>query len=120
MAPRSQLEITTQSVLRLVKEEASYHNELKEQTNRIQRLETHENTDADDENQEYTLRQERLALEETKKVLPTLKQKIDDSIAKLESLLTEEGQKGAESNVELINAGKEAIAKARTAEREIA
>ncbi|KAK1141473.1 hypothetical protein N8T08_009013 [Aspergillus melleus] len=118
MAPRSQLEITTQSVLRLVKEEASYHNELKEQTNRIQRLETQENTD--DENQEYTLRQERLALEETKKVLPTLKQKIDDSIAKLDSLLTEEGQKGAESNVELINAGKEAIAKARTAEREIA
>ncbi|KAH8425585.1 putative tubulin-specific chaperone Rbl2 [Aspergillus melleus] len=118
MAPRSQLEITTQSVLRLVKEEASYHNELKEQTNRIQRLETQENTG--DENQEYTLRQERLALEETKKVLPTLKQKIDDSIAKLESLLTEEGQKGAESNVELINAGKEAIAKARTAEREIA
>ncbi|PLB47080.1 tubulin-specific chaperone Rbl2 [Aspergillus steynii IBT 23096] len=118
MAPRSQLEITTQSVLRLVKEEASYHNELKEQTDRVQRLESQENTD--DENKEYTLRQERLALEETKKVLPTLKQKIDDSIAKLESLLTEEGQKGPESNVELINAAKEAIAKARTAEREIA
>lgn len=56
MAPRSQLEITTQSVLRLVKEEASYHKELKEQADRVQRLETQENTD--DENKEYTLRQE--------------------------------------------------------------
>lgn len=55
MAPRSQLEITTQSVLRLIKEEASYHNELKQQTERVQRLETQE---TDDENKEYTLRQE--------------------------------------------------------------
>lgn len=30
---------------------------------------------------------QRLALEETKKVLPSLKQKIDEAVAKLESLL---------------------------------
>ncbi|KAI2943451.1 hypothetical protein CBS147322_8385 [Aspergillus niger] len=118
MAPRSQLEIATASVERLVKEEASYHRELQQQTERVKKLESQEG--GDDENREYTLRQERLALEETKKVLPTLKQKIEDAIAKLNSLLVEEGKKGSESNVEHINAAKEAIAKARTAEREIA
>ncbi|KAF7158601.1 hypothetical protein CNMCM5623_003661 [Aspergillus felis] len=118
MAPRSQLEIATSSVERLVKEEASYHRELQQQTERIQKLESQQA--GDDENQEYMLKQERLALEETKKVLPNLKQKIDEAVAKLESLLAEEGKKGLESNVEQITAGKEAIAKAKTAKREIA
>ncbi|EAU29851.1 conserved hypothetical protein [Aspergillus terreus NIH2624] len=117
MAPRSPLEIATASVQRLVKEEASYHRELQQQTERIKRLESET---GDDENREYMLKQERLALEETKNVLPSLKQKIEESIAKLDSLLVEEGQKGSESNVEHINAAKEAIAQARTAEREIA
>ncbi|KAK9596103.1 hypothetical protein V6Z92_002588 [Aspergillus fumigatus] len=118
MAPRSQLEIATSSVERLVKEEASYHRELQQQTERIQKLESQE--PGEDENREYMLKQERLALEETKKVLPSLKQKIDEAVAKVESLLAEEGKKGPESNVEQITAGKEAIAKAKTAKREIA
>ncbi|PWY70435.1 tubulin-specific chaperone Rbl2 [Aspergillus heteromorphus CBS 117.55] len=117
MAPRSPLEIATASVQRLVKEEASYHRELQDQTARVKKLESQEG--GDDENREYTLRQERLAVEETKKVLPTLKQKIEDAIAKLDSLLIEEGKKGPESNVEQITAAKEAIAQARKAEREI-
>jgi tubulin-specific chaperone A len=33
---------------------------------------------------------------------------------------TEEGRKGPESSIEQLNAGKDAISKARTAEREIA
>ncbi|RAK95186.1 putative tubulin-specific chaperone Rbl2 [Aspergillus ibericus CBS 121593] len=118
MAPRSQLEIVTASVLRLVKEEASYHRELQQQKERIKKLESQESEE--DENREYTLNQEHRALEETKNVLPSLKQKIEDAIAKLNSLLVEEGKKGSESNVEHINAAKDAIAKARTAEREIA
>ncbi|KAF7115366.1 hypothetical protein CNMCM5793_002182 [Aspergillus hiratsukae] len=118
MAPRSQLEIATASVERLVKEEASYHRELQQQTERIQKLESQEA--GEDENREYMLKQERLALEETKKVLPSLKQKIDEAVANLESLLIEEGKKGSESNVDQITAGKEAIAKAKTAKREIA
>lgn len=56
MAPRSQLEIHTASVLRLVKEEASYHRELKDQAERVQKLEAQ--TGNDDENREYTLKQE--------------------------------------------------------------
>ncbi|KAL4863743.1 hypothetical protein BDV12DRAFT_189469 [Aspergillus spectabilis] len=118
MAPRSQLEIATASVQRLIKEEASYRRELEQQKGRIQKLEAQD--PSEDENREYLLRQERLALEETERIFPTLKQKIEETIAKLSSLLVEEGKKGAESNVEQINAAKDAIAKARTAEREIA
>lgn len=55
MAPRSQLEIFTSSVQRLTKEEASYHSEIKQQTERVQKLEAQED---DDENREYTLNQE--------------------------------------------------------------
>jgi tubulin-specific chaperone A len=60
MAPRTQLEITTSSVIRLVKEEASYHNELQQQAERIKKLEA-DTTDGD-ENREYTLKQEVCAL----------------------------------------------------------
>lgn len=56
MAPRSQLEITTSSVIRLVKEEASYHNELIQQGERIKKLESAQG--GEDENQEYLLKQE--------------------------------------------------------------
>ena len=56
MAPRSQLEIATASVQRLVKEEASYHRELQQQTERIKKLESQEGDE--DENREYTLKQE--------------------------------------------------------------
>lgn len=76
-----------------------------------------------------------MALEETKKVLPSLKKKLVDTIISLEALIVsllppvwmeyadlvqiEEGKKGSESNVEHITAAKEAIAKAKTAEREV-
>jgi tubulin-specific chaperone A len=56
MAPRSQLEITTSSVIRLVKEEASYHNELIQQEARIKKLEGAQA--GEDENQEYMIKQE--------------------------------------------------------------
>lgn len=55
MAPRSQLEIFTSSVQRLTKEEASYHGEIKQQTERVRKLEAQEDGD---ENREYTLNQE--------------------------------------------------------------
>ncbi|KAJ5473582.1 hypothetical protein N7475_003148 [Penicillium sp. IBT 31633x] len=117
MAPRSQLEITTSSVIRLVKEEASYHKELQQQTERIKKLEA--DTAGGDENREYTLKQEHMSLEETKKVLPSLKQKIVQAVANLEALIIEEGKKGMDSNVEHITAAKDAISQAKTAEREI-
>jgi len=48
----------------------------------------------------------------------SLDKKISDAIAKLESLLAEEGQKGSESNMEQIKAAKDAITKAKAAIRE--
>lgn len=54
--PRSQLEITTSSILRLVKEESSYHNEIQQQEERLAKLEKGEGDD--DENREYMLKQE--------------------------------------------------------------
>lgn len=77
-----------------------------------------------------------MALEETKKVLPSLNQKIVDSVKELEALIvsahyvlpqntivmlillqSEESQKGTEGNAAHITAAQEAIAKAKTAER---
>ncbi|KAJ5178812.1 tubulin-specific chaperone Rbl2 [Penicillium capsulatum] len=117
MAPRSPLEITTSSVIRLVKEEASYHRELEQQVARVKKIEASQG--GDDENQEYLMRQEQLALEETKKVMPTLKKKLADTVAELDALIVEEGKKGSDSNVAHITAAKEAIAQAKTAEREV-
>ncbi|CAI7635023.1 unnamed protein product [Penicillium bialowiezense] len=117
MAPRTQLQITTSSVVRLVKEEASYHKELEHQVERVKRVEAE--TAGDDENREYLLKQENLALEETKKVFPTLRQQIKQTVANLDALIIEEGKKGSESSVEDITAAKDAIAQAKIAQREI-
>ena len=60
MAPPTPLAITTSSVRRLVKEEASYHTELAQQEGRLQRTEAQasSNTSGGDENLEYQIRQE--------------------------------------------------------------
>lgn len=55
MAP-SQLAISTSSLQRLVKEEASYHKELESQKKRIADLE--KSTDDEDGNREFKLKQE--------------------------------------------------------------
>jgi tubulin-specific chaperone A len=121
MAPPTPLTIATASVQRLVREEASYHRELQQQEQRIKRLEAEQTPpgEDDDGNREYMLKQERRALEETKAVFPTLKQKISDAIVKLEHLLAEEGSKGMESDVSQIDAAKEAVSKAKTVVREV-
>jgi hypothetical protein len=55
MAPPSPLAIATSSVQRLVKEETSYHKELKNQEARLEKL---VNSTEEDENAEYQLKQE--------------------------------------------------------------
>ena len=101
MAPPSRLSIATSSLQRLVKEESSYHKELEQQEARIKKLEQ----GSEDENAEFQLKQEvcrrailkylidiilniqRRALQETKAVFPSLKQRISDALAKLEQEL---------------------------------
>lgn len=58
MAPASPLAIATSSVNRLVKEEASYHRELEEQTKRIAKLESEAGTEDPEGNREYLIKQE--------------------------------------------------------------
>lgn len=55
MPPPSQLVIATSSLQRLVKEEASYHKELAQQEKRLEKALA---STEDDENKEYTLKQE--------------------------------------------------------------
>jgi len=55
MAPPSALAIATGSVQRLVKEETSYHKELKNQETRLEKLVT---STEENENKEYQLKQE--------------------------------------------------------------
>jgi tubulin-specific chaperone A len=55
MAPPSPLVIATGSVQRLVKEETSYHKELKNQEARLEKL---VNSTEENENKEYQLKQE--------------------------------------------------------------
>jgi tubulin-specific chaperone A len=103
MAPPSKLAIATGSVLRLVKEEASYHKEISQQVERIKKLED----STGDENKEYTLKQEvcdyvpstsanydgdqynvqKQALAETRNVLPSMQTRISAALEKLEEAL---------------------------------
>ncbi|EME42504.1 hypothetical protein DOTSEDRAFT_81365 [Dothistroma septosporum NZE10] len=116
MPAPSQLAIATASLNRLVREEASYHKESQHQQDRIFKLETGGN--GDDENAEYTLKQERKALEETKAVMPQLKQKIEEAKAKLEGQLEQDKGPGDQSSSEDITKAKQAVAAALAAIRE--
>lgn len=84
MAP-SQVQISTSVLQRLIKEETSYHKELEQQKARISKIENGEGDDPD--NYEYQMKQERKALEETKAVIPGMREKITNAREKLESLL---------------------------------
>ncbi|EXJ88689.1 tubulin binding cofactor A [Capronia coronata CBS 617.96] len=111
MAP-SQLQIATSSLQRFLKEEASYHKEQEQQEARIAKLEK-EGSGGDDEgedgNQEFRLKQEKRALEETKAIIPTLRERITSTREKLESYLdTATNDEERNKAVEVLKAAKEA------------
>ncbi|KAJ4383682.1 tubulin folding cofactor A [Didymella sp. IMI 355093] len=93
MAPPSRLAVATGSVTRLVKEEASYHKELVQQEERIKKLEASEG----DSNKEYTMRQEKQALQETQNVFPALRIKIEQAVEKLEGELENSKDTGGDA-----------------------
>ncbi|CAK3902443.1 tubulin binding cofactor A [Lecanosticta acicola] len=109
MPAPSQLSISTSALNRLVKEEASYRKEYEDQQARIAKIEA---SDSNDENAEYTLKQERRALEETKAMFPQLKAKIEEAKSKLEARLEQDKGPGDQSSPEDITKAKEAIASA--------
>ncbi|KAF8848442.1 tubulin-specific chaperone-like protein Rbl2 [Acephala macrosclerotiorum] len=92
MAPPSALAIATSSVQRLMKEEASYHKELKNQEARLEKLLA---SKTEDENAEYQLKQERTAIEETKAVFPPLTERLEEALHKLEDKLDAEKSNSA-------------------------
>ncbi|KAF2640147.1 putative tubulin-specific chaperone Rbl2 [Massarina eburnea CBS 473.64] len=116
MAPPSKLGVSTSALQRLVKEEASYHKELEQQQSRITKLEAA----PDEENAEYMLKQERQAIEETKKVLPTVREKITRALEQLEEQLESNKDAGGEASAEDVTKAKNAVAAAKTTLRESA
>jgi len=110
MAPPSALAIATQAVQRLVKEESYYHKEQASQEKRIEKLE--EDIAAGganlDSNAEYVLKQEKTALEETKKVFEPLKERIVKAVGTLEEQIAISESEGVAPAEELTKA-KEAL-----------
>ncbi|USP75089.1 hypothetical protein yc1106_02363 [Curvularia clavata] len=111
MAPPSKLAIATGVVLRLVKEEASYHKEIEQQEARVKKAEANQH----EHNGEYTLKQERQALQETKNVLPGMKIKIEQALEKLQEELENNKDAGGEASTEEVTKAKEAIEKGKAA-----
>ncbi|KAI4814766.1 hypothetical protein E4T44_10697 [Aureobasidium sp. EXF-8845] len=111
MAPPSQLAIATSAVNRLVKEEASYHKELEQQQARIEKL---KQAPSDEENAEWNVKQENRALDETKAMFPELRNRIQESLAKLEHQLAQ----GEQNNSEEVAKAKEVVASAKNAIKE--
>jgi len=94
MPAPSPLAIATSALQRLVKEEASYHKELRQQQARIVKLEAqlqHGDQEGEEGNAEFMLGQEKRAVEETRAVFPGLQKRIDSSIETLETQLESSG-----------------------------
>ncbi|EGX92070.1 tubulin-specific chaperone Rbl2, putative [Cordyceps militaris CM01] len=97
MPAPSPLAITTSSVQRLLKEEASYHKEVTDQEKTVKDLEAKLQAGGADEdgNEAFMVKQNKTAIEQTKAVFEPLKQRIADSVAKLEDQLAAAEQAGA-------------------------
>ncbi|KAH0610049.1 uncharacterized protein LAJ45_07864 [Morchella importuna] len=80
MPPPSALAIKTSSVIRLVKEEASYHKEAAQQKAQVEKLEA-------DGADEYELRQPKKALEETLVMAPAVRKRLASSLELLQMAL---------------------------------
>ncbi|OBT75949.1 hypothetical protein VF21_05808 [Pseudogymnoascus sp. 05NY08] len=117
MPPPSPLAIATSSLQRLVKEEASYYKELEKQEARLKKIE--ESTE-EDENREYTLKQERAAIEETKAVFPTLQQRIGDNLEKLRDQVEKALENPGDKTEEEVVKAKSAIESAEKALKDAA
>ncbi|SZF03008.1 unnamed protein product [Blumeria hordei] len=97
MPPPSSLAIATGALQRLIKEEASYHDELKGQEARLQKL---TNSSDEDGNHDWNIRQERTAIEQTRAVFPSLKQRISEAQANVKRQL-EEGENSGVNEIEV-------------------
>ncbi|GKT55208.1 tubulin-specific chaperone Rbl2 [Colletotrichum tofieldiae] len=113
MAPPSQLTVATLSVTRLLKEEISYEKELIQQKAKVATLEAEikEGKPDEDGNREYMLRQLKLAVEETQKIFPALRTRVEDATVKLEEQIALAESGGA--SPEEVSTAKQALAKGK-------
>lgn len=84
----SKLHIATQALFRLIKEEQSYHKELKQQKQRVERLKADFTNGVNiDENSEYIIRQEERAIAETEAIFSPLHEKIKEGMRSVQEEL---------------------------------
>jgi len=100
-------------VRRLLKEDASYYQELADQEAQVKALEEKiKNGQAStDGNDEFMLKQQKLVVEQTKAVFGPLKQRIEGAIAKLEEQIAEGESSGA--SAEELEQAKEVLAQSK-------
>ncbi|KAL7275015.1 tubulin folding cofactor A [Rhizina undulata] len=107
MPPPSALSIKTSSVVRLIKEEASYHKETVQQKARVEALEKDEAAD------EYELKQQRKVLEETVVMAPAVRKRLAAAIESLELALEEapatESADNKRKAIETVASGKKVL-----------
>ncbi|KAI1333156.1 putative tubulin-specific chaperone Rbl2 [Xylariaceae sp. FL0255] len=123
MPAPSPLTIATQSVNRLVKEDAYYRKSLAEQVQRVSKIEADLKAGAAgsaDENAEFMLKQEQKAVEETRAVFAPLRQRIDEAVSRLEEQLAvaqSESESESGSEAAEITKAKEALTTGKAAEQ---
>jgi len=77
MPPPSPLKIKTSSVIRLIKEEQSYHRELAFQQAKVDKM-------IDDNEDFYDIKKQREVLVETEKMIPEVQKRLRDAVEMLE------------------------------------
>ncbi|EAS35525.3 uncharacterized protein CIMG_00879 [Coccidioides immitis RS] len=107
------------SLNRLVADEASYHAELQERHEQILKreklLETLKEDPEEEGNSLWMLKQERMAYDETKRMLPKMEQLVREAVERLEGLMQEERGKENDANETALHEAAEAIQKAKQA-----
>ncbi|KAM4059030.1 tubulin binding cofactor A domain-containing protein [Hirsutella rhossiliensis] len=105
MAPPSALAIASGAVVRLRKEEVSYRTELAEQEAHAKALEDKTKRGGhggeEDGNEEFMLKQQQIAIEQTKAVFEPLRKRITEAIARLEEQIESSQGKGDVSAADL-------------------
>ncbi|PHH59016.1 hypothetical protein CDD81_3942 [Ophiocordyceps australis] len=118
MPPPSSLAIASSAVSRLLKEEASYRQELVGQEAQVRALQgklTAVNGEASsDGNEEFMLKQLRTAVEQTKAVFAPLRTRIAEAVAKLEEGVAASEQTG--ENAGDLEQAKSVLAQAKTSQ----
>ncbi|RKF60627.1 tubulin-specific chaperone Rbl2 [Erysiphe neolycopersici] len=108
MKSPSKLAIYSGSLQRLMKEEASYHEELERQEKRLQKL---TNEDSNDENKEWMIKQQQTVVEETRSMFPVVMKNVENALQKLENQVEED--QSHEHDLEEMNKAKDLIQRAK-------